>query len=37
MWSKNEGTIKEFLVLQFGKKGPKNKELLEPDLELGSL
>ena len=33
----NLGTIKELLVLEFDRKRPKNKELLELGLELGSL
>ena len=37
MCSENYGTIKELLVLDFDKKRPENKELLELGLELGSL
>ena len=33
----NLWTIKELLVLEFDKKKPKIRELLELDLELGSL
>ena len=35
--SENQGTTKELLVLEFDTKRPKNKELLELVLELGSL
>ena len=37
MGSENEGSIKELLVLQFGQWRSKNKELLEPGLELASI
>ena len=37
MCSKNEGTIKELLVLQFADLRSINKELLELGLEVGSL
>ena len=37
MCSESHGTTKELLVLEFDKKRPKNKELLERGLELGSL
>ena len=37
MCSENYGTIMEPLVPEFDRKRPKNKELLELGLELGSL
>ena len=37
MCSKNKGTIKELLVLQFADLRSTNKELLELGLEVGSL
>jgi len=37
MWSEKYGTTKKRLVLEFDKKRPKNNELLELGLGLGSL
>jgi len=37
MYSENEGTIKELLVIEFDKHRSKDRELLELGLELGSL